>query len=50
VQVRHEGCERIAYLDSERKWRKETNGEVLRGEVTVCETDLNSLRSLGRLL
>lgn len=35
VRVRHNGLERIAYLDAQGKWRNYDTGDLLREEVTI---------------
>jgi hypothetical protein len=49
VSVIHEGRYRRAYLDGDRKWRDETNGDLLRGEVIAIESDLGLLISALRV-
>ena len=39
VRVRHNGRERMAYLDGQGKWRNYYNGDLLGGEVTVLSID-----------
>jgi hypothetical protein len=42
VRVRHNGLERIAYLDAQGKWRNYDTGEFLREEVTILSFDLEA--------
>jgi hypothetical protein len=39
VRVRHNGRERLAYRDSESKWRDPHDGSVLQGEVVVLKVE-----------
>ena len=40
ARVRHNGLERIAYLDAQGKWRNYDNGDLLGEEVTILSLDL----------
>jgi hypothetical protein len=40
VRVRHNGLERIAYLDAQGKWRNCDTGDLLGEEVTILSLDL----------
>jgi hypothetical protein len=40
VRVRHNGLDRVAYLDAQGKWRNYDTGDLLQGEVTILSFDL----------
>jgi hypothetical protein len=40
VPVRHNGLERIAYVDGQGNWRNYDTGDLLEGEVTILSFDL----------
>ena len=39
VRVKHNGRERIAYRDSDGKWRDFHNGNVLQGDVQIMKAE-----------